>query len=212
MTAVMILGQIIPGADQALEMLDVFPVGEITYPPENEILSLINDIEPCGYYSQAGSVGQYRHYFCEPGDFGASAVVDERTGQVPFLGTVIWAGTGGVMVPVESSHDWAVVGGAPAIGPSSIEVFPSDLIYFMEEATLVANVMAELDQTDVLQSFAACGDYRVAILPYFPAVGLTQPQLAKAVVIVNGTCGAPWNGEPVPVDEKGWGAVKSLYR
>jgi hypothetical protein len=211
-TAVFIVGDIYPGDEQALETLFVYLVAEATYPPEAELIAVIMAVQPCYGYILTDTIAPFRHYFCPPGDFGAVAIIDERTGQLPFAGTVIWAGEGSVTVPDESSHEWTYVAGDPAAEPVALELFPSELYYYIEPETVAANVMAELRQTDVLHSFADCGDYSAVLYAYTPAVGGLCPYAAKAVLIVSGLCGPPWNGEPVGSDKRSWGAIKSLYR
>jgi len=105
-----------------------------------------------------------------------------------------------------------MVEGDPAAKPVDIDVFrDSDLFPMMSETAFVEQVMTELLQTDVLHSFAQCGDYSVVIFPYTPTINPVDPFVAKAVVMVNGTCGEPWNDQPVPVDDQTWGSVKSLF-
>lgn len=212
MTAVFVVGGIFPADEQALETLSVYPVAEPTYPPEAELIAAIQNLQPCWTYYLIDTITPFRHYLCPPADFGAAALIDERTGQIPFAGTVIWAGWGEVTVPTESSHDWAYVAGEPAAEPISLEIFPSELYYYVDPDVLAASVLAELLQTDVLHSFAACGEYSAFLYAYTPAVGVLEPEAAKAVLIVSGLCGPPWNGEPVSNDRISWGAIKSCYR
>jgi hypothetical protein len=212
MTAVFVVGDIYPGGEQALETLFVYPVEEATYPPEEELIAAIEAIQPCYAYILTDVIAPFRHYVCPAADFGAVAISDERTGQLPFAGTVIWAGEGSVTVPAESSHEWAYMTGDPASDPMSLEIFPSELYYFVDAQVVAANVMAELLLTDVLHSFAECGDYAAVLYGYTPAIGTTDPYAAKAVLIVSGLCGPPWNGQPVASHRLSWGIVKSVYR
>jgi len=212
MTAVMILDQVYPGFAQALETVSVYPVSEYTYPSEAELYAAVTGVVECPVYLMFGSQSQYRHYFCQPPDYGSSVILDLRTSQMPFLGTVAWSGQGEVLIPDESTHGWSVVEGDPASAPASIEVFDSDLFGIMDQSAFIDQVLAELRQTDVLHSFAACGEYTVVVYPYTPTVNPLDPMAVKAVVMVNGTCGTPWNGAPVPADRAAWGSVKSLFR
>jgi hypothetical protein len=212
MAAVFVVGDIYPGGEQALETLFVYLVEEATYPPEDELLAVIQSVQPCYMYILTDTIAPFRHYLCPPMDFGAAAIIDERNGQLPFAGTVIWSGWGEVTLPAESSHEWTYEAGEPAAEPVVLEIYPSELYYFIEAEVLAANVMAELRQTDVLHSFADCGDYSAVLYAYTPVVGALYPNAAKAVVIVSGLCGPPWNGEVVGSDEWTWSTVKSLYR
>ncbi len=212
-TAVMILGQVYPGSGQVLETLSVYPVGEHTYPSYDELRSVITDYVDCDFFVMFGSESQYLHFQCLPNNAASSAILDTRTGQLPFLGTVSSSGVGQVLVPGEPTHGWSMVGGDPAADPIEIDLFrDSELYGIIPRNAFVDQVMTELLQTDVLHSFAQCGDYSVVIFPYTPTVSPVDPFVAKAVVMVNGTCGEPWNDQPVLVDDQTWGSVKSLYR
>ncbi|MEN8008547.1 MAG: hypothetical protein ABFS42_16175 [Candidatus Krumholzibacteriota bacterium] len=213
MTAVMILDNIYPGSNQALETLSVFPVGEHTFPSNEDLLSIVRDYVECPFVFYHQSESQYLHFQCVQENPEPSAILDTRTGQLSFLGMASSSSEGQVLVPPGSTHDWSMVAGAPTAGPIEIDVFrDSDLFPIITIPDLVNQVMAELLQTDVLHSFAQCGDYSVVIFPYTPKIDPIDPLLAKAVVMVNGSCGAPWNSQPVPVDSRSWGSVKSLYR
>lgn len=212
-TAVMILGQVYPANEQAFETLSVYPVGEHTFPSYEELLSVIAEYVGCDFVLWGPYEGLYLHILCMTNGSDTSAILDTRTGQMPFLGTLSSSDVGQVLVPEESTHDWSMVEGDPAADPIQIELFrDSDLYSIINEAAFVDLVMAELLQTDVVHSFAQCGDYSVTIFPYTPTVSPVDPYVAKAVVMINGTCGEPWNGQPVPVDNQIWGSVKSLYR
>jgi hypothetical protein len=212
MTAVMILGSVYPGSEQALETLSVYPVGEHTYPSYEELRSIITEYVGCDFYRLAQE-SHYLHYSCMPNVSESSAILDVRTGQLPFLGTQSSSGVGQVLVPEISTHGWSMVEGDPAAAPNQISIFrDSDLFDIIPYPVFEEQLMAELLHTDVLHSFAECGDYSVVIFPFTPTVSPVDPLVAKAVVMVNGTCGDPWNSEPVPEDGRSWGSVKSLYR
>ena len=212
-TAVMILGNVYPGSEQALETLSVYPVGEHTFPSYDELRSVIADYVVCDFFVMAWE-GNYIQFLCMPGmPSSSSGLLDYRTGQMPFLGTEGTSDVGRMLVPEGSTHAWSVLGGDPAAGPYRSFLFrDSELYTFISPNDFEDQVMAELLQTDVLHSFAQCGDYSVVIFPYTPKVRHIDPYVAKAVVMINGTCGAPWNDQPVPVDNQTWGSLKSLFR
>ena len=212
-TAVMILGQVYPANEQELETLSVYPVGEHTYPSNEELRSIIAEYVGCDFFLWGPWVGHYLHILCMTHVSDTSGILDTRTGQMPFLGSLSSSDVGQVLVPEESTHSWSMVEGDLAADPFQIELFrDSDLLHIISPNDFIDQVMAELLRTDVLHSFAQCGDYSVVIFPYTPTVSPVDPFVAKAVVMINGTCGEPWNGQPVPVDSQIWGAVKSLYR
>ncbi len=212
-TAVMILGQVYPGHYQTVETLSVYPVGEHTNPSYDEMWSTVRDYVDCPAVFMYQSESQYLHFKCEPNDSASSAILDTRTGQLPFLGTVSSSDVGHVLVPAGSTHSWSMVEGEPAAEPIEIDLFrDSDLFPIIPTDVFMDQVMAQLLQTDVLHSFAQCGDYSVVIFPYTPTENPVDPLVAKAVVMVTGSCGEPWNDQPVAVDNRTWGSVKSLYR
>lgn len=214
MTAVFIVSGIYPGTDLQLDLLTVFPVGETTYPTDEQMISSILSIQPGYNYQQTELVGPFYQYFQHPGDFGAVAIVDSRNGAVDFAGTVVWMGEGSVNAPSVSTFDWSFPSVNPASEPQSVEVM--DNPYWNESLSTPEEVtdstLAYLRQTDVLLSFNACGPYSVVSYIYTPAVGATDPLVAQCVVLVSGHCGPPWSGEPVSTESVSWGQVKSLFR
>ena len=183
-----------------------------TFPTYDELRSVIKEHVVCDYSVMAWE-GNYIHFLCQPNVSQSSALLDNRTGQMSFLGTESTSGVGQMLVPEGSTHAWSVLGGDPAAGPHRSFLFrDSELYWFISSYDFEDQVMAELLQTDILHSFAQCGDYSVVIFPYTPTVDLVDPYVAKAVVMINGTCGEPWNDQPVPVDDRAWGSLKSLFR
>lgn len=216
MTAVFIVSGIYPGTNLQLETLAVSPLGEVTTPSDSEIIASIMQVQPMQFYSRLEQVGSLFQYYASAADAGGVALVDSRDGAIPFAGTVIWMGRGDVTVPAESSHSWSLIPGtfgpAPAgIGLMSNHDWPSGEQYGTPDQ-ITASALTLLRQTDVLQSFGACGPYSVVSYIYTPAVGATIPEYARCVVIVSGTCGPPWNGGLVVEEGLSWGAVKGLYR
>ena len=216
MTAVMIVGQdspAFPANYQTLETLSVYAVGEHTYPSYDELRSIMADYVDCDFVFLGPYEGQYIQITCEPGVSESYGIFDYRTGQMPFLGTASETGVGQVLVPAEPTDGWSMVEGDPAAEPTQIDLFrESELFPIISMEAFQDQVMAALLQTDVLHSFAECGDYSVTIFPYTPTVNPVDPMVAKAVVMVNGSCGEPWNDKPVAVVSRTWGSVKSLYR
>ncbi|MCK9995034.1 MAG: hypothetical protein KAH56_02005 [Candidatus Krumholzibacteria bacterium] len=212
-TAVMIVGNVYPGDYQTVETLSVYPVGEHTSPSHAELQSIIADHVDCDYFVTAWE-GNYIHFLCRPNyDPQSSAIIDVRTGQLAFLGTESSSSVGQILIPEGPTHGWSMVEGAPAAEPTRSFLFrDSDLFPIIPTNVFIDQVMAQLLQTDVLHSFAQCGDYNVVIFPYTPTVNPVDPLVAKAVVMVTGSCGEPWNDQPVSVDYRTWGSVKSLYR
>ena len=215
LTAAFVLDNICPqSALMEIETVDIVPVGEVTNPSDAAMQAAVQALQPGSYLQQSGA-GPFYHYWDSPSDYGACALVDGRDGRVVFAGTVIWSGSGVVNLPLASSHDWSFPGGDPAAAPEAIayldnpEWADDPPLCAQTEATVAA--LDLLRQTDVLQGFAACGPYTVVSYIFTPVVGLTDPYAAKLVILVSGTCEAPWNGQPVPVDDTTWSGLKALY-
>jgi len=220
MTAVFVVSGIYPGTDLVLDNLMLMLTAEATYPSDAAMADAITHLQPneiCGYY-QVDQAGPYRQYFCPPNETGGAALVDERSGQVVFVGTVSLTETGGATFPVSSSHDWAwpAPPAEPAAAPADFGVmhnliWPNYPAYPTEEEA-VAPVMDFLRNTDVVKSFAECGPYSAAAFVYTSDTCCDFLYEAVCILVVNGHCGPPFNYESVSVDRKSWEGVKALYR
>jgi hypothetical protein len=135
-------------------------------------------------------------------------------------GTVIWLGIGETNYPAESTHEWSQISGSEAVAPDSLGIMdnshwyehPDWVAQYGSESSITASVVDFLRQFDVLQSFGECGGYSAVSYVYTPAVGATQPNLAKCIVFVRGACGPPWSEIPVAAEGESWGGVKGLFR
>jgi hypothetical protein len=212
MTAVFVVSGLRPGTDRHLDRLAVFQVGENPSPSDSQNIAAVNRIQPRWYYRRIEQVGTFIQYFDEPVDFGGVGIVDSRDGTVVFAGTVIWMGRGVVNYPAESSHSWSFDPSNEASAPASLGIMSNCYWYFETPEEITAATLSFLRHTDVLQSFSSCAAYSAVSYVYTPSVGMTDPEVAKCIVIVSGHCGAPWSGEPTSVEHQTWGAVKGMFR
>jgi len=214
LSAVFVVDGIYPGTDMELRLLSVTPVGEITNPSEEELIGAVQVYWEGQYLQLLSTLGNHTLIIEEPGDFGYSAIVDNRTGQVLFGGEVTWMGLGGLDVPPASTHAWQYTAGDPAPAPASLAVLPNPYWADIYGSPLgVAGIVIEfLRDSDVLHGFGDCGPYDVTAYIWTPSVGVTDPNEAECILIVTGRCGEPWNGGPVDNTSAPWSAVKALYR
>lgn len=214
MTAVFVVGGIYPATDLTIERLAVNPVGDETYPPESEIIAALAAAMPDTppLWMHIGTVGHIGVFFVDPIDSGACALVDMRDGAIVFGGTVVWMGHGAVVIPSVSTHPWFEGMSDPAPAPATVDLVPSGWPdeWGTHEA-ITDQVLDVLRHTDVLHSFGECGEYAVLSCIYTPTVGTVDPLVAKLIVVVNGSCGPPWNGDPVAAQRRSWSAVRALF-
>lgn len=212
MSAVILISGIHP-LDMSMDVLSVTPLGEVTYPDLATINGNLQAVMPTvpPLYYQAGTYGNVGLFRVDPADFGAAALVDLRDGQVLFGGTVVWAGQGQVVVPAASTHDW-FLRPYPAVGPGFLYIIPSPWPDDEEIDLYVDQALDMVLATDVLHSFGECGEYSVVAYFYTPTVGMLDPDVVQMVLVVQGSCGPPWNGEPVANEACSWSEVKGLFR
>jgi len=222
-TAVFVVSGIYPGTNLQLDLLSVIPVGESTYPSDEEITATIAALQPSYMYQQTEFIEQSGHfyqYFQDPGDFGSVALVDSRDGAIVFAAPVIWMGSQEINTPSQSTHEWNLDPLFEATPPQSIEIMSNlywvdhegwQSIYGTPEG-ITNSAIEFLRQTDVLFSFGQCGPYEVVSYIYTPWVGNTWPDLAKCIIVVNGKCSPPWSDGAVAVEAQSWGSVKALFR
>ena len=198
--------------EMSVDVLAVSPVGEATYPDMTTINASLQAIMPSvpPLFSHRGTFGNIGVFSVDPMDFGATALVDMRDGQVLFGGTVVWAGQGEVVHPAASTHEW-FLRPYPAIGPGYLYIIPSEWPSDEEIDYFVDDGLAQILATDVMESFGNCGEYSVTAFFYLPTVGLIDPTVAQLVLVVQGSCGPPWNGEPVANEGQTWSRVKELF-
>lgn len=213
-SAVFRISGLMPGDAMSVDVLAVTPVGPATYPDDgaiiSDLLALMPDVAPI--WQSQGDAGPISLFVSPPADFGGAALVDRRDGAILFAGTVIWSGLGQVVTPIASTHPWTGGLNSPAAPPASGEI----LILEWDDAfgTPVDITVAGLEillRTDVVHSFAACGEYSAVAFIYTPTVGFLDPTVAELVVVVQGHCGPPWNGDPVASERLSWSSIKSLF-
>ncbi len=213
-TAVVLASGIGPGQDLEIDLLHLFPVWQITNPSDEELYEAVDSlyVDDPHYiiYDQTwtNTVGNFRLYWSMPMDFGTSTIIDWRNACAVFAGTVVWAGQGHVVLPDSSSHDFGALMPNPAPAPSSLEILPNG--FWGDSAgtpvEIADEVMGELRQTDLLHSFAECGEYSVVAFIYTPSVYITDPAVAQAVILINGYLPPPWGPvvSDVPLDYTGY--------
>lgn len=221
MTAVFVVSGIVPGGDMYLEHLKLYKVGQYSYPSDDQMLANASAVHP-GLYQKLETVSQLHHFYETPNNDGGVSLVDGRNGKVVFAGTTVWNGVGEILYPLHSTTEWTWLQNHHEVAtpPDYLGVIqnPSWVNnrlwdnYFGNEKNITARTLTYLRQIDVLQSFGHCGEYSAVSYVFTPTDGDRYPEEVSCVIVVNGFCAAPFNGEIVPVIEATWDGVKSLYR
>jgi hypothetical protein len=117
-----------------------------------------------------------------PSDFGGGAAVSARSGLTVFAGSIVWAGTGSIMLPSAwSTSDL----GSRCTPPDSLPVRGFDLIG--GQAPAQTNQAAAVVLATALPSaFTSWGSlFDVVVLLYPRSVGDFDPRTAEYVVLLN---------------------------
>lgn len=211
--AIFVFDNLAPSFTPQVTTLAVTPVGEAVFPDMDQISGILMQ-----YFQSGQGVG--------PGELAgnmwswwgvqqsAQAIVDRRDGAVLFAGTMVWMGNGQLLHPLVSSHEWEVVASEQAPAPTITITIANGYWSTAQptEAELTASAVSYLRSTDVIHSFADCGEYRAVAWVYTPSVGGTDVSVAKLIVAIDGTVGAPWNGQSVADEKASWGGFKVQYR
>ncbi len=195
LTAVFVVDDIYPMEPQ-LTLLDVALVGPDIGPSQSEMITAIEALQPGYSYTSYGEAGPFHFFFDEPMDHGGCAIVDGRDGRVVFAATIIYMGNGSITRPAASSHAWSFLPSELAPLPEDVGLLPAlmwSAEHYGEPSAITDTVVDYLRQSDVLLSFGDCDMYSVVSFIYTPTVGMTDPTVAKNVIIVSGRCGWPWN-------------------
>lgn len=219
-TGVFVVGGIYPGDNLELWYTSIFPVGEITNPSIEEQAAAIDVSYPCNF-RHVETTGNFNRFYATPGDFGGVALVDNRTGQVVFLGEIIMMGTGRVLYPTgaQFNYPWEILPDYIAAPPAEWGLMrvgnrPNFKDWSAQRPIIHPRVelaLKYLRQSNALQSFSECGEYSAVGYCYYPVAGGAHIEEAMGVIVISGHCGAPFNGN-VPISRESWGSVKALYR
>jgi hypothetical protein len=123
--------------------------------------------------------------FVDPGDFGSIAFLYTETGDTLLFGTIVWAGTGGLIVPDDflPAERFGELG-VPAPDPADREYFviysPVDTAEFEARAD---TAWTHVRRLDIVWDFAA-EDYQVGFYLYTPSVGVFAPTAARWIVFL----------------------------
>jgi len=217
-TAVVLVSGIYPGTTPQIELLHVSPTPAPSNPTNAELLAAVQAVyatDPFArsyYHFLIATLGDYDLYFAEASDFGAATIIDRRSADVLFAGTIVWMGRGAVVEPSIATHPGVPSPGDPASSPGSLAAFPN--AYWWDPwgtaAELAQAGVALAARTDFVRNMAGCGDYAVTGFVYTPTVGATNPNVAMEILILRGRVDDSW--VPVAIEAHSWGSVKALYR
>lgn len=201
-----------PSFSPEIDIMAVSEVGPATYPQEIDVRAILYSLWGEGINpvtTPRDPVGNIWPWSSPDG----MTLVDLRDGAILFAGSEQWMGFGSILHPLLSTHDWTLVGGVIAAAPSSTDVVVHNWGGGLPSTSeLSESAVAMLRTTDVIHSYAACGEYTVTGYVYTPTIGGVDPSVAQLIVIVDGRVGAPWNGQPVAAESSSWGELKAQYR
>lgn len=133
--------------------------------------------------------------YSTPLDFGGAAFIDARTGQVLFAASIVWMGTGELLIPSDrrDADEGLVIQDSKAPDADDLVFLESEFWRNWTGEEGEGNRVWQLARrTDLIESFSKCGDYKAVIWPYTPTVGLVNTQKARAIVIVTGQSTNSW--------------------
>jgi hypothetical protein len=131
----------------------------------------------------------------QPSDFGAAAFVDARNGTLPFVGTIVWSGSGGLLRPRPwlGYPDELPFAGAPAVAPAeTTRVDNSHWDEAYDPTDRLGLALQRALHSELAYAFAACGDYEAVLWAYTPGVGSTDAESARALVLLSGRTTSDW--------------------
>jgi len=138
-----------------------------------------------------GAFGELEYFYAREGDFGGALFIDRQTFDPVFAGTIVWMGGGGRYWPsAQSPVDPLRFGGSPVAPEFSGVVVAPNSHWTSSPAAQEAWELAR--SSDLLASYEACGDFSVVVWVYTPSVGLTDPEVAKVLVMVTGQTTGRW--------------------
>lgn len=122
-------------------------------------------------------------FYSTPSDFGGVAAVSDTTGLTTFAGTIVWAGTGKILIPASfSSGDLGK--GCDSSSPSSVRgvnLVSSEADPRMEEAAAI------VQSTALRAAFTRLGGvFGIVILAYPRTVGAFDASTAEYIVLFDG--------------------------
>lgn len=212
MTAVYLLDGVLLGQEISIELLNVYEVGEFIFPSEEE---MIESLPPSQFitYTLRSSVGPFSFFYCSPCDFGATAIVDNRSGELVFAATTGWWGEGSISVP-EFPNRSSSICAQQANGPTEFGVFDNPDWYFHssdEINEMNVRILAYLEMIDTVVDFENCGEYTLVLHLYSPS-GQWLLGNERGVAIISGFCSPLWGNSLVNTESACWGSVKALFR
>lgn len=213
MTAVYILEGILPGEEAvSIEKLHVYEVGEATYPSEQEMIDSIPQSSGSGYHFRS-SFGAFHLFSRSPMDSGGAAIIDSRSGEIAFAGTIGWWGGGTIDIPDASTRPWDI---SPTIAeaPSEFGMLSNPNCYFFTEEELAEisdGILEYLLGVDLVVNFGECGSYGLIVFLHAPNAQWIDGE-ERGVAILYGNCTPLWSNVPVSTKRASFGGVKALFR
>jgi hypothetical protein len=130
------------------------------------------------------TVGSEWLFYQTPGDFGGASAVSARSGLTVFAGSIVWAGTGSLLVPSKWETTELGTGCASFMFPVRAFDLTSGAELKNGEANAAVNVVFGSAIPSALAKIG--GVFDAVVLLYPRTVGLFEPETAEYLVLLNG--------------------------
>jgi len=131
-----------------------------------------------------GTAGAEWIFYQSPSDFGGASAVSARSGLTVFAGSIVWAGTGNLMVPDRWNTTALGRGCAPVTVPIRGFDLRSGAPLATDQSNAAARVVLESALPPAMTKFG--GVFDAIVLLYPRTVGSFDPKRAEYIVLLNG--------------------------
>jgi hypothetical protein len=124
--------------------------------------------------------------YASPADFGAFALIGEKSGAVVAGGSVLWSGPGRYWDSWQWKSHSDLVCGASVAEPSETFVGRSECDGLLHDSTAPAasDALETALRTNLAANVAAKGAFSAYVYLYTPSVGVCRPMLAEYLVVL----------------------------
>jgi hypothetical protein len=123
-------------------------------------------------------------FYQSPGDFGGAAAVSARSGLTVFAGSIVWSGTGTLLVPAQWSSSELGRGCSSPMFPIRAFDLRSGSAFTSGDWSAAARVVFESALPSALVKLG--GVFDSVLLLYPRTVGEFDPKKAEYVMLING--------------------------
>jgi hypothetical protein len=122
-------------------------------------------------------------FYQSPGDFGGASAVSARSGLTVFAGSIVWSGTGTLLLPAQWSTSPLGRGCTPVMFPIRAFDLRSGAAFATSEWNAAAGVVFD---SALPAAMAKLGRVFDAVLLLYPRmVGIFEPKHAEYIMLIN---------------------------